>query len=107
MVVQSLSQFFDLPLRDFYPASLPAPPVSMIPIDGKGKSHQQIIYEAVVQTYVIMEDHTRLQFSPGSFEQQRGSYPIRREFGAYTLKFSNVEKGIISILEKFGFRIEK
>ena len=107
MIVQSLSQFFNLPLLDFYPALLPVPSDPIIPIDGTGKSHQQIIQEAVAQTYAIMEDHNRLQFAPGSFEQQRGNYPIRREFGAYTLKFSNVEKGIISILEKFGFRIEK
>lgn len=107
MGVHALSQFFDLPLRDFYPTSIPEPSNPTIVIDGYGKSSQQIIHEAVAQTYLIMEDHDRLQFSPGSFEQQRGNYPIRREFGAYTVKLLNVEKGDAYILEKFGFRVEK
>lgn len=107
MVVHALSQFFDLPLRDFYPASIPVPSDPTIVIDGYGKSTQQIIHEAVAQTYVIMGDHNRLQLSPGSFEQQRGSYPVRREFGAFTVNVSNEEKGSADILEKFGFRIEK
>jgi len=107
MIVQALSQFFGLPLRDFYPPVLPLPSNPKIVIDGAGKSHQQIIYETIMKTYAIMEDHNRLQLTPGSFEKQRGSYPVRREFGTYTLTLSNVEKSETEIFEKFGFRIEK
>jgi len=107
MVVQALSEFFNLPLRDFYPASIPLPSDPIIVIDGYGKSTQQIIYEAFVQTYVIMDDHNRLQISPGSFEQQRGNYPIRREFPAYTVKLLNAGKIEADIVEKFGFKVEK
>ena len=106
MVVHALSQFFDLPLRDFYPASIPEPSDPAIVIDGYDKSSQQIIHEAVAQTYVIMEDHNRLQLSPGSFEQQRGNYPLRREFPAYAVKLLNVGKGETNTLGKFGFRVE-
>jgi erythronate-4-phosphate dehydrogenase len=107
MVVQALSQFFGLPLQDFYPASIPVPSDPTIVIDGYGKSTQQIIHEAVAQTYIIMGDHNRLQSFPGSFEHQRGNYPIRREFPSYTVKLLNVQKREVSILEKFGFRVEK
>jgi len=107
MVVQALSQFFGLPIQDFYPAALQSPSNPKIRVDGTGKSRQQIIYEAIMKTYAIMEDHDRLQLTPRSFEQLRGSYPVRREFGAYTLTLSNVEKGEKEIFERFGFRIEK
>jgi len=107
MVVHALSQFFDMPLRDFYPASIPEPSDPEIVIDGDCMSSQQIIRETIAQTYEIMEDHKRLQTSPGSFEQQRGSYPVRREFPAYAVKLLNVEKEEAYILEKFGFKVEK
>jgi erythronate-4-phosphate dehydrogenase len=107
MVVHALSQFFNLPLLDFYPASIPEPSDPEIVIDGNCMSSQQIIHGTIAQTYEIMEDHKRLQTSPGSFEQQRGSYPVRREFPAYTVKLLNVEKGEGYMLEKFGFRIKK
>jgi erythronate-4-phosphate dehydrogenase len=106
MVVHALSQFFDLPLRDFYPSSIPEPSDPAIVIDGYDKSSQQIIHEAVARTYAIIEDHNRLQLSPGSFEQQRGNYPLRREFPAYTVKLLNVGKGETNTLGKFGFRVE-
>jgi erythronate-4-phosphate dehydrogenase len=105
MTVQALSRFFGLPLLGFYPPLLPAPSEPVIEIDGTGKSGQQIIHEAVIHTYAIMEDHKRLQLSPGTFEQQRGNYPVRREFGAFTLNLSNVQRGSSDILEKLGFRV--
>jgi len=106
MTVQALSCFFGLPLVDFYPPSLPAPSEPIIEIDGTGKSRQQIIHEAFMHIYAIMEDHNRLQLSPGTFEQQRGNYPVRREFGAYVINLSNAQRGAADILEKLGFRIE-
>jgi len=106
MAVQSLSQFFGLPLREFYPPSLPAPSDPTIALDGTGKSGQQIVHEAVMQTYPIMEDHIRLQTAPGSFEQQRGSYPNRREFAAYKVELLNGEMGIADVLKKIGFTVE-
>jgi erythronate-4-phosphate dehydrogenase len=105
MTVQALSRFFGLPLLGFYPPLLPVPSEPVIEIDGTGKSGQQIIHEAVIHTYAIMEDHNRLQLSPGTFEQQRGNYPVRREFGAFTLNLSNVQRGLSDILEKLGFRV--
>lgn len=105
ITVQALSRFFGLPLLGFYPPLLPAPSDPLVRIDGTGKSMQQIIYEAVMHTYAIMEDHNRLQLSPGTFEQQRGNYPVRREFGAFILNLSNVQRGLSDILEKLGFRV--
>ncbi len=105
MSVQAVGRFFHLGLEDWYPGNVPVPAPSLIPLDGKGKSHQQILREAVLASYNVREDHERLARDPGGFEGQRGNYPLRREFQAYTLKLTNVPHDTISTLEKFGFKI--
>jgi erythronate-4-phosphate dehydrogenase len=51
MVVNSLSSFFDFPLKDWYPDNVPKPAKPGITINGKGKSDEEIIREAVLQYY--------------------------------------------------------
>lgn len=105
-VVQSLSEFFGLPLDDFYPPVLPEPSVPEIVIEGAGKSSFQIVHEAVLHTYPIMKDHILLQRSPLTFEQQRGHYPVRREFPSYTVRLSNGKPKAVEMLLKLGFKIK-
>jgi len=105
-VVQSLSRYFNLPLRDFYPTNLPAPANPEIVIDGTGKSDIEIIKEVVLHTYSIMDDHNRLQKSPETFELQRGQYPVRREFMAYTVRLMNGNPEVVDVLTKFGFSVK-
>ena len=105
MVVRELSEFFDLPLKDWYPEKLPDPEDSVITIDGKGKSELDIIREAVEQTYNISEDDTKLRFSPADFEKLRSDYPVRREFSAYTVNLKNSDKKTKTILSEIGFGI--
>ena len=105
-VVRALSEFFGLPLNDFYPPELPEPSVPEIVIDGAGKSSFQIVHQAVLHTYPIMKDHILLQRSPATFEQQRGQYPVRREFPSYTVKIRNGKPKSIEMLLKLGFKIE-
>lgn len=106
-VVQALSLFFCLPLLDFYPPVLPEPSVPEISIDGSGKSSFQIIHKAVLHTYPIMQDHILLQSSPADFEQQRGRYPVRREFPSYTVRLLNGKPKAIDMLYELGFKINK
>jgi erythronate-4-phosphate dehydrogenase len=106
-IVQSLSGFFGLPLTAFYPQGLPLPFVPEIIISGMGKPTNHIVRQAVLHTYPVTEDHRRLQNSPGTFEQQRGQYPIRREFPAYTVKVLNGATEATEILEMLGFQIDK
>lgn len=105
-VVQALSLFFGLPLHDFYPLVLPEPSVPEIMIEGAGKSSFEIVYEAVLHTYPIMKDHILLQRSPATFEQQRGQYPVRREFSSYTVSLSNGKPRAIDMLVKLGFKLK-
>ena len=105
-VVQALSVFFGLPLHDFYPPVLPEPLLPEIVIEGAGKSSFEIVHEAVLHTYPILKDHILLQRSPSTFEQQRGQYPVRREFPSYTVSLSNGKPKAIDMLVKLGFKVK-
>ena len=106
LVVQALCKYFDLPLKKYYPLSLPVPLNPLILLDGTGKRCLQIVHESVVQTYDIMKDHIRLQLSPETFEQQRREYPTRREFSSFKVKLTNGKTGAIEMLEKLGFNVQ-
>jgi erythronate-4-phosphate dehydrogenase len=105
MSVQAVSRFLGLGSKNWKPGNVEKPAVTEILIDGTGKSTQQILSEAILATYDIREDDARLRASVSTFEQQRGDYPVRREFPAYTVagKFSNPK--VIDKLKKIGFRL--
>ncbi|MCX6253670.1 MAG: 4-phosphoerythronate dehydrogenase PdxB [Bacteroidia bacterium] len=105
IVVNSLSKYFDLPLKNWYPENVPQPSAPEISIDGKGKSDEEIIREAVFQTYNITEDDIKLRFSPSDFEKQRGDYQLRREFASYRIKLKGGTKKSQKTLEDLGFRV--
>ncbi len=104
-IVKSLSSFFNLPIHDFYPSTIPQPEVPELMIDGSGKTPLQIVYEAVLSTYPIIKDHSRLQSSPLTFELQRGQYPARREFAAYKLRPINCNPETLEMLATLGFEV--
>jgi erythronate-4-phosphate dehydrogenase len=105
--VREFGSFFGLDvLADWYPASLPPPPASLgLTIDCRGKTDEQILYEAATHTYPIEEDSRRLKESPGSFEKQRGNYWVRREFGSFTLRLICAGSATAGKLEALGFKI--
>jgi erythronate-4-phosphate dehydrogenase len=105
MVVNSLSDFFNLPLKNWYPENVPVPLNTEITIKGKDRSDDEIIREAVLSTYNIEEDDIRLRFSPADFEKQRGDYPLRREFSSFTLILKGCSASSHKALEEMGFRI--
>lgn len=104
MIVNALSAFFDLPLKNWYPENVPFPAESVIEIDCIGKNTQEIIREAVNHTYNINEDDTSLRFSPADFEKQRGNYRTRREFSAYKVKLNNGNEIGLNMLQQLGFQ---
>ena len=57
---------------------------------------------ALLHTYDPCEDSARLKAAPEQFEELRGSYPVRREFRAFTVTEVPPEKQ--QCLERFGFR---
>lgn len=105
MSVQALSKFFGLELNDWYPEDVPEPENYQIIIDGKDKMEQEVYFEAVTSTYDIGGDDKRLRENVAGFENLRGNYPLRREFGAYQLKLKNVSIEVKRNLRNLGFKI--
>jgi erythronate-4-phosphate dehydrogenase len=105
MVVNSLSSFFSFPLIQWYPMNVPAPQNPVREIDGKGKTDDEILYEAVMHTYDIEGDDMRLRHSPATFEKQRGDYPLRREFPAYTILLKSASENAGKKLSMLGFNV--
>ncbi len=106
IVVNALCRFFSLPLKDWYPDNVPGPSHPVAEIICTAKSDEEIVREAIFHTYNIDEDNINLRFSPADFEKQRGNYPPRREFPAYTIKLKAGTKRISKLLKDIGFNIE-
>jgi erythronate-4-phosphate dehydrogenase len=105
LAVKAINSFFRLGLENWKPQSIPSPQNDTINIDCKGLSHQEILCRAIEATYKVNEDNLRLKNSPKDFENQRGNYPIRREFLAYTLNLKNEDKSIVEKLKLLGFNL--
>ncbi|MCD6346437.1 MAG: 4-phosphoerythronate dehydrogenase PdxB [Bacteroidales bacterium] len=101
--VQALSKHFGLSLNNWHPASIEAPRIKDIYLDGKDINQQDIIANAVLSTYNIRQDDINLRNNPKEFESQRGNYPVRREFLAYTLIHKNIPKTTLRVLRLLGF----
>ncbi|MDR1673040.1 MAG: 4-phosphoerythronate dehydrogenase [Bacteroidales bacterium] len=106
MSVQALSRHFGLPLTDWYPAEMPTPAQPLhFSINGSGKTQQQCICEAILHTYPIADDDRRLRQSIETFEKQRGDYPVRREFEAFSIRTENMPQHTVALLKRLGFKI--
>jgi len=105
MSVQALSKYFNLGIDNWSPASVPVPDNTMINIYNRSASGENIIAEAIINTYNIPEDVMRLRKSPETFEKQRADYPLRREFNAYSVKLDRKDRDAERILRRMGFRV--
>ena len=104
MVVNSLCKYFNFPPENWYPADVPFPSKAAINIDGKGKSDNDIIREAVFHTYNIEDDDRKLRCNPADFEILRGDYPLRREFPSYTINLKGGNRNVLKTLDEMGFK---
>ena len=107
MCVNALGKFFDLPCSNWEIDSAPLPAQSLeFSIDADGKNPQKILSEAILYSYDIMEDDARLRADIHTFEKQRSTYPVRREFPVFTVKLSNDTSGRAAVfLREAGFNI--
>jgi erythronate-4-phosphate dehydrogenase len=105
MVVNALCNFFNLPLSNWYPGNVPDPTTPVILIDCNGKTDEEVLRDSVLHTYNIYDDNIRLRSSPADFEKQRGDYPVRREFSAYTVILKGGTKSTRMILKGLGFKV--
>ena len=105
MIVNKLSGYFGLPLTEWYPHGIKEPANQVIQINATGRDFEDILREAVNHTYNISADDNRLRSSPSGFEKQRGDYPARREFPAYTVSIEGASDGDIAKLSELGFKV--
>jgi erythronate-4-phosphate dehydrogenase len=106
MVVNSLSRYFSLPLKNWYPEDVPVPAFPDLSINCDGKSEEDVLREAIIHTYKIDDDNARFRLSPGDFEKLRGDYPIRREFTSYTIDLKRGTEEVRRMLIALGFKIK-
>lgn len=106
MSVRALSKFFRLGIDDWVPNDIPEPPEKIIRVDCHDKSDDMIVQEAIMATYQILEDDRRLRESASTFEQQRGEYPLRREFHAYHVILSEKRPEVHRRLKRLRFKVE-
>ena len=106
MAVQALSRYFNLGMDDWEPEDIPAPENPEIMLDCKDRDAESVLGDAVLATYWVDTDDIRLRTSVETFEKQRGFYPLRREFQAFTVRLKNEHSGIRQRMMKMGFRVE-
>lgn len=107
MCVQALGRFFDLPCSnwEFQDMPLPAQPLEFS-IDTKDRKPQDVLADAILHTYNVMNDDATLRNNIRSFERQRSEYPVRREFPAFTVTPLNDDSGRATVfLREAGFNI--
>ncbi len=104
MSVQAISNFFNLELNSWQPSGIEPPANPVIKIDGTGLSEQEILSKAILHTYDIRNDDQLLRANTSSFEQQRGDYPVRREFPAFSIETVNIDDEILIKLKNLGFK---
>lgn len=105
MSIQAISKKFNLGIDNWQCKNVELPTNTTIYIDGSSKSKQEILAEAILATYPILEDSARLKSSPQTFEKQRGDYPVRREFPVYTVKAAGVDDLVLQVLADIGFKL--
>ena len=103
--VQAISKFFGLGIDDWEPLEIEAPGNPVITLDGSNRSEESILAEAILSTYKIENDDKALRDKPHLFEQMRGDYPVRREFGSHSVKAANIRPETTQKLTELGFKI--
>lgn len=103
MSVQALSRYFNLGLDNWVPEDIPTPSNPAFQIDCENLNKEEAIKRAILTTYDILKDDKTLRKSPSTFENQRGDYPLRREFQAYEPKILNGKNKFVQMLNSLGF----
>jgi len=106
MSVRAVSKFFNLGINRWFPVHVPEPENTTIEMDCAGKDDNEILHECILRTYDVLRDDQNLRSSVDTFEKQRGNYPIRREFGTYTVRLPEPIPDLERTLKRMGFNLE-
>ncbi len=104
MSVQALNDFFSLGLNNWFPENVPSATNKKFILNCKDLSSDEILRKAILTTYNIIDDDFRLRKSPETFEEQRGNYPLRREFYTYEPELINDKNDTKKLLNLLGFK---
>ena len=109
MCVQALGRFFDLPCKEWEVQDMPFPSQPLeFTIDTKDRKPQDVLADAILHTYNVMDDDAALRKDILSFEKQRSEYPVRREFPAFAVTPLNDDTGRATVfLREAGFYISE
>ncbi len=104
MAVRAVAKHFGIEsLLNFFPAEIPAPANPVITLDP---ASQHPLADAVFASYDIADDDAALRAAPENFEALRGSYRVRREFPAFTVRSDKpLPSELRDTLLKLGFRL--
>lgn len=108
MSVKAIAHKFGLGCQDWQVEDIPLPaqPVEFS-VDAAGKTASQVLAEAIMYTYDIKSDDSRLRADTSTFEKQRSDYPVRREFPAFTAEVLNDGNGSATVLlREAGFQVK-
>jgi len=105
MSVKALAQYFNLPLKNWYPEEIPSPVQSEIHLDENLETPEMIWYKLIHHTYPIELDDLALRNKLQDFEKLRGNYPVRREFKAYNVVSDNIPSSLTEKIKQLGFQI--
>jgi len=75
--IRFIADFFGLPDLDTWYPEVPRPENTDLEVRTPA--------DAVLASYDIRKDDRALRMSPGTFEKQRGDYPLRREFPVFRI----------------------
>ena len=104
MAVRAVAKHFGIePLLNFLPAEIPAPANPVVTLDP---ASPHPLADAVFASYDVAEDDAALRAAPEKFESLRGSYRVRREFPAYTVRSDKPMPSVFrDTLLKLGFHL--
>jgi erythronate-4-phosphate dehydrogenase len=101
--VRAVSRYFGLGIDHWEPVGVEPPDIPVIQLDGRGRSDEEILADAILATYEIERDDTALRDKPDRFEQLRGDYPVRREFASFSIRAVGVGHDAMHKLGALGF----
>lgn len=107
MSVQSISKFFNLGMDNWKPSNIPQAPKTKLEIDCNPKSREEIFAELSNFAYNIGFDSNMLKNSPETFEQQRESYPIRREPENLMVIAKGTSNLAMTMIQSLGYELHR
>jgi erythronate-4-phosphate dehydrogenase len=103
--VSNASRFFNFGIDSWYPSPLPLPENPLIEINARGKTNEQVVFEAILASYDVLKDDTNFRKDPAQFENLRNHYARRREFDTFSIIPAKSLTGLKQKLINIGFNI--